>query len=96
MPDIINEGFTEKTLAELKKLCLDNFDDDPNLYFVLYYISLNIEQAFDNQAMPVDLYKKYESLIPSFEDTLSKKDIDSLKQLIKAFVKIKGKNNFFV
>lgn len=96
MPDIINEGFTDKTLAELKKLCLDNFDDDPNLYFVLYYIVINIEQAFDNQAMPMDIYKKYESLIPNIEDTLSKKDISSLKQLIKSFIKIKGKNNFFV
>jgi hypothetical protein len=28
MPNIINEGFTEKTLAELKKLCSDNFDED--------------------------------------------------------------------
>lgn len=96
MPNIINEGFTDKTIAELKKLCSDNFDDDPNLYFVLYNIIFNIEESFGNQGMPEDLYKKYESLIPIIKNTLSKKDIDSLKQLIKAFVKIKGKNNYFV
>lgn len=96
MLNIINEGFTDKTISELKELCLDNFDEDPNLYFVLYNIIFNIEEAFDNQGMPEELYKKYEPLIPTIVDTLSKKDVDSLNQLIKAFVEIKGKNNFFV
>jgi P2-related tail formation protein len=66
--------------------------------FILFCITFffNIEQSFDNQGMPIDLYKNYESLIPTIKETLSKKDISSLKHLITAFVQIKGKNNFFV
>jgi len=62
----------------------------------LYNIFINIEEAFEGQAIPKDLYKKFESLIPIIEDVLLNKDIDSLNTLIKSFVQIKGIDHFFV
>lgn len=96
MRNLINKGFNEQTLGELKKKCLNRFDNNPTVYFVLYNIFFNIEEAFEGQAIPEDLYKKFKSLIPAIDETLSNKDIDSLDKLIKSFVQIKGSANFFI
>lgn len=96
MTGLRNKGFSEKTIKELKKLCFDEFSSYPAVYFVLYNIFINIEEAFEGQAMPKDLYNKFESLIPTIEDVLLNKDIDSLNTLIKSFVQIKGADHFFV
>ena len=96
MTGLRNKGFSEKTLNELKKLCFDEFSNHPAVYFVLYNIFINIEEVFEGQAMPEDLYSKFESLIPTIEDVLLNKDIDSLNTLIKSFVQIKDIDHFFV
>ena len=96
MIDLIKKGFNENTLNELKKSCYEEFDNNPTVYFVLYNIFSTIEESFEGQAMPKDLYNKYESLIPVIEDALSKKDINSIDKLTKSFVQIRGSANFFI
>ncbi|MBC8489496.1 MAG: hypothetical protein H8D45_26050 [Bacteroidetes bacterium] len=80
----------------MKKLCLENFDKSPAVYFVLYNIVINIEEAFEGQAMPKNLYDKFDSLKPAIDEVLAKKNINSLDLLTKSFVQIKGAANFFV
>lgn len=88
MKSLINKGFNEETLNELKKICVKEFDTDPTLYFLLHSIFSEIETAFGNQGMRVELYDKYFSLAPYINNVLSKKDISSLDNLIKSFVQI--------
>lgn len=91
-----NKGFNENTINELKKTCSVEFNNNPTVYFVLYNIFSTIEESFEGQAIPKDLYNKFESLIPAIEDALSKKDINSLDKLTKSFVQIRGSANFFI
>jgi len=54
----------------------------------LHSIFSEIETAFGNQGMRIELYDKYFSLAPYINNALSKKDISSLDNLIKSFVQI--------
>jgi hypothetical protein len=89
MKDLLNQGFNEKTLTELRGICFSKMDEAPTVYYVLDSIFLDIEEAFENQAMPIAIYEKYESLIPYIIDLVSKKDIANIDKLLIAFNQIK-------
>ncbi len=87
MKSLTVKGFNEETLSELRGICSSKFEDNPTLYFVLFNIARQIEDAFDNQAMPIEQYKKYEELIPLVLGALKKQDLPSIDDLIKSFNK---------
>ena len=87
MKSLTEKGFTEETLSEIKEICSSKFNQNPTLYFILFNIAGYIEDAYGNQAMPIEQYKKYEVLIPLINIALNNQDETSINELVKSFTK---------
>lgn len=82
---LINSGLYQDNLIKLIKLCTDNLDQNPSLYFTLTKIFESLESEYNEQGIHTDRYEQIESKKDLMIDSINNPTLDNLDNLIVAF-----------
>jgi hypothetical protein len=86
--DYIDNGFDEENIKSLKQLCRNSFSSNPTISFVLHILFTRIEDCYEGQAIPVDIYGKISEIGPLAKDAIEQKDLKSIDHLLVKASKI--------
>jgi len=80
------KGLYQDNLTDIVKYCTVHFKESPLLYFSMISIFKSIELEYDNQGIPIELYKNINStLIPLITECIDNPTYPSIEKLVSTY-----------